>query len=146
MLFAPHLRFLFLTFGTFFFKLFLFCTLPFGLHFVWSFVFCSFLFLDYGFLYQSSPFVLLSACLCASCFCFPFASTATAQIFIYSSKRSQNFSSGCKMFSLLWFMTTFPLAVYCASKYAVLRCKHYSSPSSPYSFIEYRVTDDKTKK
>lgn len=48
--------------------------------------------------------------------------------------------------SLLWFMTTFPLAVYCASKYAVLRCKHYSSPSSPYSFIEYRVTDDKTKK
>lgn len=48
--------------------------------------------------------------------------------------------------SLLWFMTTFPLAVYCVSKYAVLRCKHYSSPSSPYSFIEYRVTDDKTKK
>lgn len=48
--------------------------------------------------------------------------------------------------SLLWFMTTFPLAVYCASKYAVLRCKHYSSPSSPYSFIKYRITDDKTKK
>lgn len=48
--------------------------------------------------------------------------------------------------SLLWFMTTFPLAVYCVSKYAVLRCKHYSSPSSPYSFIKYRVTDDKTKK
>lgn len=48
--------------------------------------------------------------------------------------------------SLLWFMTTFPLAVYCVSKYAVLRCKHYSSPSSPYSFIKYRITDDKTKK
>lgn len=48
--------------------------------------------------------------------------------------------------SLLWFMTTFPLAVYCASKYAVLRCKSYSSPSSPYSFIKYRITDDKTKK